>query len=127
MIVYTARMHRSPVPVAEISRDWFDRLDTMLTALLRDRDVLDPARTVDIRFDDFMADDLAVTERVYELAGEPVEAPTRQAMAEYLLGHPRGRLGRIDIAAADLGLDVNEVRARFAPYTQRFLEDHVDN
>ena len=116
MIVYTARMHRSPVPVEEISRDWYDRLDTMLTGLLRDRDVLDPTRTVDIRFDDFMADDLAVTERVYELAGEPVEPPTRAAMEDYLAGHQRGRLGRIDIAAADLGLDADEVRARFAPY-----------
>lgn len=42
-------------------------------------------------------------------------------------GHPRGRLGRIDIAASDLGLDADEVRARFAPYVDRFLGPRVDN
>jgi hypothetical protein len=121
MIAYTARMHRSPVPVEEIARYWFDRLDTMLAALVRDRDVAE--RSMDVRFDDFMADDLAVVERVHDLAGEPLTAPTRTAMADYLSGHRRGRLGRIDITAADLGLDEDEVRARFAPYTERFLED----
>ena len=49
--------------------------------------------------------------------------PTRAAMAEYLAGHQRGRLGRIDYRRADLGLDADELRARFAPYTERFLED----
>ena len=44
-------------------------------------------------------------------------------MADYLAGHQRGRLGRIDIAAADVGLDEDELRARFAPYVERFLED----
>jgi hypothetical protein len=107
MIVYTARMHRSPVPVTEISRDWFDRLDTMLTALLRDRDALDPARTVDIRFDEFMADDLAVAEQVHELAGEPVEGRTRAAMEVYLAGHRRDRrqVGLVERHLAQPGLD----------------------
>src|SRR6516165_8981933 len=33
MITYSARMHRSPVPVHEIAEYWIDRLDHMLTAL----------------------------------------------------------------------------------------------
>lgn len=127
MLVYTARMHRSPVPVEEIAHYWFDRLDAMLTALLRDREVLDHDGSIDIRFDEFMADDLAVAERIHALAGEPLDEKTRAAMADYLADHQRGRLGRIDIAAADLGLDEDEVRARFAPYTNRFLRSGVDN
>jgi len=36
-------------------------------------------------------------------------------------GHVRGRLGTIDYRAADVGLDADELRERFAPYVARFL------
>jgi transcription initiation factor TFIIIB Brf1 subunit/transcription initiation factor TFIIB len=53
-LVYTARMHRTPVPVQEIA-----------TSSVADR-------STDIRFDDFMADELGVVTQVYDLAGEPL-------------------------------------------------------
>ncbi len=42
MLTYTARMHRSPVPVHEIAASWADRLQHMLDALVRDREVIPP-------------------------------------------------------------------------------------
>ena len=42
-------------------------------------------------------------------------------MRTYLDTHPRGRLGRIDYRAADVGLDLDDLRDRFAPYVKRFL------
>src|SRR5258708_35951851 len=71
MITYSARMHRSPVPVEQIAASWVDRLQLMLAALVRDRDVIGPDRSTDLRFDDFMADELAVAEPASALAGEP--------------------------------------------------------
>ncbi len=62
-------MHRSPVDVREIAVFWADRLEGMLAALVRDRDAIAAERSVDITFDEFMADDLAATRRIYELAG----------------------------------------------------------
>lgn len=121
MIVYTARMHRSPVPSAAIGRYWADRIDVMLTALLDDRDAVPADRSIDVRFDDFMADDLATAERVHAVAGEPFTAEAGAAMAGYLAGHQRGRLGTVDYRAADVGLDEDELRERFAPYAARFL------
>src|SRR6202030_4145418 len=56
MITYSARMHCSPVPVQESAASWRDRLERMLAALIRDRSVIGPERSADIRFDDFMAD-----------------------------------------------------------------------
>ena len=38
-----------------------------------------------------------------------------------MTGHARGRLGRIDYRAEDLGLDKDELRQRFAPYVERFV------
>ena len=121
MVAYSARMHRAPVPAAELGRYWGDRIDRMLTSLVTDRDAIPAERSIDVRFDEFMADDLAMAERIYELAGEPVTAEAGAAMADYLAGHERGRLGTIDYRAADVGLDLDELRERFAPYVARFL------
>jgi len=121
MVAYTARMHRAPVPAAEIGRYWADRLEVMLGALVRDRSAIPAERSVDVRFEEFMADDLATAEQVYALAGEEVTPAAAAAMANYLAGHQRGRLGMIDYRAEDVGLDVDELRERFAPYVARFL------
>lgn len=123
MVTYTARMYRSPVPVERLASYWADRLERMLGAVVADRDILDPATSMDVRFDDFMADDLAMARRVYELAGEPVTVEVEGAMAEFLATHQRDRHGRIDYRAEDIGLDVEDLRARFAGYTERFLTD----
>ncbi|MDT5316805.1 MAG: hypothetical protein QOE74_5825 [Mycobacterium sp.] len=121
MITYSARMHRSTVPVEQIAASWVDRLDLMLAAFVRDRNVVGPERSIDVRFDDFMADELAVTEQIYQLAGEPVSDAARGAMAEYLAGHQRNRLGRVATSCDMFGLDEVSLRERFAPYVQRFL------
>jgi Sulfotransferase family len=121
MITYSARMHRSPVPVEEIAATWAERLEHMLCALVRDRDVIGPERSLDIRFDDFMASELGVAEQVYALAGEPVTDQARSAMADYIAGHQRGRLGRVATSCEMFGLDENRLRARLAPYVKRFL------
>ena len=47
-------------------------------------------------------------------------------MADYLDGHQRGRLGTVATSAEMFGLDEAELRARFAPYVERFLSDRRD-
>jgi hypothetical protein len=121
MLTYSARMHRSPVPVEEIAADWIDRLELMLAALVRDRDVIAPERSIDVRFDDFMADEFGVAEKVYGLVGEPVTGQARTAMTDYLAGHQRGRLGRVVTSCEMFGLDEDDLHVRFAPYVSRFL------
>jgi hypothetical protein len=122
MITYSARMHRTPVPVERIANSWIDRLEQMLNALVRDRDTIGPDRSIDIRFDDFMADEIGVAERVYALAGEPFTEEARTATADYLAGHQRGRLGNVETSYEMFGLQEDSLRARFAPYVERFLK-----
>src|SRR6185312_9756254 len=95
MLTYSARMHRYPVPVEEISASWADRLELMLNALVRDRDDLPAERSIDVRFDDFMSDEIGTATKIYDLAGEPLGDDARTALDGYLAGHQRGRLGRI--------------------------------
>jgi len=121
MLTYSARMHRSRVPVEQIAAEWIDRLELMLASLARDRTVIPPERSIDVTFDDFMADELGVAERVFGLVGEPVTDDARTAMADYLAGHQRGRLGRVVTSCEMFGLNEGDLRARFAPYASRFL------
>ncbi|HKI43495.1 MAG TPA: sulfotransferase [Mycobacterium sp.] len=121
MITYSARMHRSAVPVVQIAASWIDRLERMLTTLVRDRGVIGPDRSIDLRFDDFMADEPGVADCVYALAGEPFTEEVRTAVTGYLEGHRRGRLGNVETSCEMFGLTEDGLRARFAPYVERFL------
>ena len=100
---------------------WIDRLELMLGALVRDRDAIAPERSIDVTFDDFMADEIGVAERVYGLVGEPVTDDARAALTAYLAGHQRGRLGKVVTSCEMFGLDEDDLRERFAPYVSRFL------
>jgi len=121
MVTYAARMLRSSVPVAQIATAWIDRLDRMLGTLVRDRDVVGPDRSIDVRFDDFMADEVGTVDRIYALAGEPFTGEAQAAVAGYLEGHQRGRFGGVETSCEMFGLTEDDLRARFAPYVDRFL------
>ncbi len=123
MIAYSERMHRDTVDVASIANRWVDRLGQLLEGCVRDRHVIGPERSVDIRFDDFLADELGTAERLYALAGEPFDDSARGAITDYLAEHRRGRLGRVATSPEMFGLDPDAVRARFAGYAERFLDD----
>jgi Sulfotransferase family len=121
MLAYSARMYCSPVPVNEIAASWMDRLALMLGALVRDRDTIPPQRSIDVRFDEFMADELAVAEQVYSQAGEHLDDDARAAMTAYLAGHQRGRHGTVATTPEMFGLTERDMRDPFAPYVERFL------
>jgi hypothetical protein len=121
MIAYTARGYLDVVDAPMLGRAWADRIETLLSGCVRDRDLLADDRSMDLRFNDFMRDDLAAVRDVYDLCDEQLTPAAAQAMTDYLAAHPRGRLGRIDYRAEDVGLDPVELRERFAAYTARFL------
>lgn len=121
MICYAARMScEHPDPVA-LTRYWVERSADLLTACVRDRDVLPADRSIDIRFEDFMADEEATLAAIYAVAGQPFDDRARSAMAEFRADHPRGRHGGVIHRPADLGLDVDQVAARLGDYQRRFV------
>src|SRR5215469_3525900 len=91
----------------------------MLNALIRDRDAIAADRSIDVRFDDFMADELGVAERVYDVAGEPLTNEARSAITGYLAVHHRGRLGQFFSSADMFGLDEPSLRPRRADHRHR--------
>ncbi len=120
MIAYASRLHADPVDPGRAGRAWADRIEAMLAACVRDRQALGPDRSLDVRFDDLLAGEQPIIRQIYELADQPVTDRAEAAWAEYLSGHQRGRLGRIDYRAEDVGLDLDELGHRFTAYRQRF-------
>jgi hypothetical protein len=120
MIAYTARLHLDPVDPIAIGGYWADRIETMLGACVRDRALVPEAQSLDIRFDEFMADDLATVERIHRLAGEPFDPAVRASVASYRDTHPRGRHGGVEYDLAEFGLDAVERADVLGFYTERF-------
>jgi hypothetical protein len=122
MMTYTMRMSVDEVDVNTVAEYWITRIDEMLSACMRDHDQLPAERTIDVRFDEFMADDLAMVQRVWDVAAYAPSLESKKAVAGYMSGHQRGRLGRVEYHAEDLGLDKEDLRRRFAPYVERFVK-----
>jgi PAS domain-containing protein len=120
MLGYTARLSHDRVDLEWIGHYWADRLVRMLGTCVEERDVLPDSRAVDVRFDEFMEDDMGTVERIYDLAGQPLTAAARSAMDSFAAGHPRGRHGGILYDLAPFGLDGTRLRSALAFYSDRF-------
>jgi len=120
MLAYTARLTRDRVDVEGICRYWAQRLETMLRRCADERDALPSGQSIDVHFDEFMRDDMAMVSRVYDIAGQPLDRTARDAMEEFMGEHPRGKFGTIDYDLAEFGLDAEERRRALAFYTERF-------
>ncbi len=120
MIAYTARMHLDPVDPVTIGHFWADLLSVMLNSCLDNRDALPADQSIDVRFDQFMADDLATVERIYALADQPFDDSAHAAIATYLAGHQRNRHGALIYDLSDFDLDTTSIRAGLSDYIERF-------
>jgi hypothetical protein len=120
MMAYSLRMVRDEIDVAAVGRYWADRAQDLLSRCLRDRDILPAAQSIDVLFHEFMADDVAMVQRIYGIAGQPFTPEARRAMAGFMHDHPRGRHGRVGYSFAEFGLDPAALRDTYAAYVDRF-------
>jgi hypothetical protein len=121
MLAYGDRMRRSAIEPEALAAYWVDRVDRLLRACVRDRDRLPRDRTVDVIFDEFMADDVGMVERIYAQTAHPMTGSRRRQLDAFMAEHPRGKHGRLQYdLRADFGLDPDAVRARFDYYFARF-------
>lgn len=121
MICYAMRMAVAQPDVAKMTGHWLNRIDDLLAGCIRDRDALPAGQSIDVRFDDFMADERATLAGIYRLADQPFGDDVRAAMTDFLTEHPRGRYGGVIYDAANLNLDPAALAERFRDYRERFL------
>ncbi|MEM7433584.1 MAG: sulfotransferase [Myxococcota bacterium] len=121
MLTYGDRMRRSKVDPPAVAAYWADRVEHLLRACVRDRGLLPTERSIDVLFHEFMADDVAMVEQIYAVAGLPMTDEARTSLVAYMADNPRGKHGRIvyDLVG-DFGVDPNDLRKRFDFYYERF-------
>jgi hypothetical protein len=120
MLGYSARLGQDRVDPVRIGGYWADRLERMLAACAADRHLLPADRSIDVPFDRFMADDLGMVRRIYELAGQPTTDRSEAAMITFMADHPRGRHGGVRYDLGQFGIDRGELAASMAFYVDRF-------
>ncbi|HEX4218912.1 MAG TPA: hypothetical protein VHZ02_11120, partial [Acidimicrobiales bacterium] len=82
--------------------------------------VLPADQTIDVRFDEFMGDDVGMVKRIYRLAGQPMTDEAEAAMTDFMAKHPRGRHGGVIYDLDQFGLDRAQLRRSMAFYVDRF-------
>lgn len=121
MLAYGQRINRKTVDLDGLISYWSDRILHLLQACVRDRELLPGPGSIDVLFHEFMADDLAMVERIYASANLAMTDAARTQLKHFLDAHPRGRDGRVVYnLREDFGVDPAQLRARFAFYFDRF-------
>jgi len=121
MNAYIDRLRRTKVNPAEVANYWVDRIERLLRACVRDHALLPAGRWIDVRFSDFMADQLGTVRRIYASAGLEMTPQAEAAMNHYLETHKRDRHGQLEYdLQEDFGVDPQALRERFAFYSERF-------
>ena len=120
MLAYSRRLQVDEVDVAAVGRYWAERNTAMLDACLRDRQLLPAERSMDVVFHQFMADDLATVQSIYELADQPYNELSAAAHHEYVATHARDRHGKVAYDFTQFGVDPAGIRDRYANYMAEY-------
>ncbi|WP_016747012.1 sulfotransferase family protein [Rhizorhabdus wittichii] len=121
MIAYGDRIRRVRQDLPALAAWWIDRIEVLLRRCVRDRDAVPAARSIDILFHDYMADQKATVAKVYALAELEMTPEAEARIDHFLAANPRNKHGRVAYdLAGDFGVDVGAVRERFAFYYDRF-------
>jgi hypothetical protein len=121
LMAYGDRIRREKVDTDWIINYWSDRVERLLGACVRDRDLVPAERSIDISFHHLNGNEIPFLEQLYQRGGVDLNDETRNAFNTYLSGNPRGKHGRI---AYDLERHFDrspeEIRSRFDFYFDKF-------
>ena len=120
MVAYGMRLGCGAIDPHAVGHYWAERVEAMLRASISDRPGVPDHQVSDVRFHDFMADEVGTIERIYGRANQPFTEDTRRGIERYRADHQRGRMGRIDYRLDTLGLDSEERRQALRFYSERF-------
>ena len=120
MIAYTSRTSKRPECLRDVGRYWIDRMETMFAGYVTGRDLVPDGQGMDVMFQDFMAADVTMIQRIYDFADQAFAPEVKGAMDSFMAEHPRGKHGRVRYDLADFGYDPDERRRALSFYSDRF-------
>ena len=93
----------------------------LLSACVRDRDLVPAERSIDISFHQLNGNEMPLLEELYRRGGVELPTKVRGRLQGYLDGNPRGKHGRINYdLQRHFGISADQLRARFDFYFNRF-------
>jgi hypothetical protein len=121
MTCYAARLSRDPIVFEEVIPHAQKLMKTLLDGVVRDKHCLPTDRTEHVYFHEFMADDRATLDRIYERADLPMTAQTKAEIDHYIETHPRGRHGKVTYdLEGDFKIKRDEMYDYFRDYINAF-------
>lgn len=121
MMAYADRLRRRSIDPDWLIAYWTDRIHVLLSAGVRDRDLVPAERSIDISFHQLGGNEMTILESLYARAGVELTPGVRKSFDRYLSSNPRGKHGsiRYDLQR-HFGVSAEEVRSRFDFYFDRF-------
>ncbi|HEY0226052.1 MAG TPA: sulfotransferase, partial [Mycobacterium sp.] len=121
MMAYSDRLRRTSIDPAWLLDYWSDRVHRLLSACVRDRDIVPAERSIDVSFHHLNGNEMPLLDELYRRGGIDVTPKVRARFQRYLDGNPRGKHGRIRYdLQRHFGVSADELRARFDFYFDRF-------
>jgi Sulfotransferase family len=121
MMAYSDRLRRTSIDPGWLLDYWTDRVYRLLSACVRDRDLVPAARSIDISFHHLNGNEMPLLEELYRRGGVELTPNVRERFQQYLDGNPRGKHGRIRYQLQrHFGITADELRERFGFYFDRF-------
>jgi hypothetical protein len=115
-------MGSDEVDPIEIAADWTARIKRVLEHSISVRATGDYPRAqfYDMYFQDFVADQFAVVEQIYDAFGLPMTGAAADRMKAFIADNPKGKHGIHRYSPEEYGVDPDEIRDAFRPYLDRF-------
>ena len=121
MMAYSDRLRRTSIDPDWLVDYWSDRIHRLLSACVRDRELVPAQRSVDIGFHHLNGNELPVLTEFYRCAGIDVPPKVAKRFQAYIDGNRRGAKGRIPYdLKRHFGVEPQALRSRFAFYFDRF-------
>jgi len=106
----------------EVAEDWNARLTAKLQSAIAIRAARDYPQAVfyDMKFSEFVRDQFAVVQQIYEAFDLPMTDEAAARMKWFIADNPQGKHGIHRYEAHEYGIDPAVVHAQFRPYMERF-------
>ena len=117
------RSHGSDeVDPLEVARDWTARLRMVLDRTIDVREAREYPDAIfyDMYFPDFVGDQFAEVEKIYDALALPMSDSGATAMRAFIADNPKGKHGIHRYEPEEYGIDPATVRREFARYIDRF-------
>ncbi|WP_253861907.1 sulfotransferase family protein [Mycobacterium asiaticum] len=121
MMAYSDRLRRNSIDPDWLLDYWSDRVHRLLSACVRDRELVPAERSIDVSFHQLNGNEMPVLDELYRRGDVELPDRVRNRFQQYLDGNPRGKHGRIRYdLQRHFAISPAELRARFDFYFDRF-------